>query len=478
MWLDNAVVYQVYLRSFQDSDGDGVGDLPGVISRLEHIAGLGADAVWLSPIYPSPNSDYGYDVSDYEAIDPVFGTLAQFDELVGRAHGLGLKVVLDFVPCHTSTQHRWFREHPDYYVWSDHPANNWMASFGSSAWERDPQTGRYYLHSFFPEQADLDWHNPAVREEMAKALQFWTTRGVDGFRLDALDRLLKDPALRDDPPAINPPRLPLDPDYATLEHVNSVNSPQIGMALQSIRDAVGDAALIGEVYLPAAELGPYLTVLDAAFTFEALHVTQDASAIKEAIAHHLAAGKPGWVLSNHDFTRLGTRFGPDNARAMAVLLLFLPGPAFVFQGDELGMVDGAPTNPPLDRFGRDGLRRPMPWDGSEPHHGFTTGEPWLPVGDGVTKAVSAQAADPGSQLAMITRAIAVREGLTGPATILESADDTVVVQRCDHVIAINLGDETRPAPSFEQLLVEARPGDGSLRNSVPAHGGWVARASR
>src|SRR6185437_14417379 len=188
MWWEQAVIYQVYVRSFQDSNGDGVGDLPGVTQRLEYIAELGAQAVWLSPIYPSPNED--------------------FDALVDRAHALGLKVLLDFVPCHTSTEHPWFREHPDYYVWADAPANNWRAAFGGSSWGRDEQTGRYFLHSFFPEQADLNWRNPEVREQMTGAMRFWVDRGVDGFRLDALDRLMKDPELRDDPPATRRPDLP------------------------------------------------------------------------------------------------------------------------------------------------------------------------------------------------------------------------------------------------------------------------------
>ena len=227
MWWRDAVIYQVYVRSFQDSDGDGVGDIPGVTARLGHIAGLGADAVWLSPVYPSPNADFGYDVSDYEDVAPTFGTIADLDQLIARAHGLGLKVLLDFVPCHTSTEHPWFREHPEYYVWSDAAPNNWRAAFGGSAWGWDESTGRYFLHSFFPEQADLDWHRADVREELTGALRFWRRHGVDGFRLDALDRLMKDEQLRDDPPATRAPRLPMDPEDARLEHIHSRNAPGI-----------------------------------------------------------------------------------------------------------------------------------------------------------------------------------------------------------------------------------------------------------
>src|SRR5947209_1521947 len=209
MWWQHAVIYQIYPRSFQDSNGDGVGDLPGICSRLDHVQNLGSTAIWLSPIYRSPGADFGYDVSDYTAVDPLFGTLAEFDELVRAAHARDLRVLVDLIPCHTSTQHRWFRERPDFYFWADAPPNNWLATFGGSAWERDPVTGRYYLHSFFPEQADLNWRNRHVPEEMGKVIRFWLQRGVDGFRVDAVDHLLKDSELRDDPPATEPFPLPL-----------------------------------------------------------------------------------------------------------------------------------------------------------------------------------------------------------------------------------------------------------------------------
>jgi alpha-glucosidase len=216
-WWRDAVIYQIYPRSFQDSDGDGIGDLRGILTRLDHIAGLGADAIWLCPFYPSPNADFGYDVADYTDVDPAYGTLGDFDALAAGAHERGLKVLVDFVPCHTSVRHRWFREHPEYYFWADAPANNWRATFdGGSAWERDPHSGRYYLHSFFPEQADLNWRHPDVPAQMTEAMRFWLRRGVDGLRLDAIDRLLKDPGLRDDPPAQAGFALPLDSEYARL----------------------------------------------------------------------------------------------------------------------------------------------------------------------------------------------------------------------------------------------------------------------
>jgi alpha-glucosidase len=201
-WTRDGVVYQVYPRSFQDSNGDGSGDLPGITARLDHLQWLGADAVWLSPIYPSPMADMGYDVSDYQDVDPMYGTLADADALIAAAHERDLKVLFDIVPCHTSIEHRWFREHPDWYVWSDRdgPQNNWRAAFGGPAWSRDERSGRWYLHSFYPEQPDLDFRNPEVREAVGDVLRFWLDRGVDGFRLDAIDRLMKDPQRRDDPP--------------------------------------------------------------------------------------------------------------------------------------------------------------------------------------------------------------------------------------------------------------------------------------
>jgi alpha-glucosidase len=472
MWWKDELVYQVYVRSFQDSDGDGVGDLRGVTSRLEHIAGLGAAAVWLSPIYRSPNADFGYDVSDFVAVDPSLGKLEDFDELISAAHGLGLRVLLDFVPCHSSIEHPWFRERPDFYVWSDAPANNWRASFGGSAWERDSVTERYYLHSFYPEQADLNWRNPDVRAAMSEALRFWLARGVDGFRLDALDRLLKDPELRDDPPATAPPPLPIDADDARLLHIHSRNAPDIGTALQTIRDAAGDAFLTGEVYLPVLDLAPYLDSLDMVFAFEVMHSNADVQRLRMSIAASLGTGKQGWVLSNHDFRRFASRIGEQDLRAATVLTLSLPGTAFLFQGDELGLPDGPAPDPPLDRNGRDAFRSPMPWDRST-HGGFTTGTPWLPTFDPPTCNVADQEQDPGSELALVRRLISLRRGLGDQAQLLPSEPDTIVLARGSHVVAVNLGDAPRSAPVVEQIVLEARPGDGEERGVVPAHGAWI-----
>ena len=305
------VVYQVYPRSFQDSDGDGVGDLAGIRSRLDHIAWLGADALWMSPIYPSPMADFGYDVADYADVDPVFGDLAEFDRLAEAAHERGLKLLMDVVPCHTSIEHPWFREHPDWYIWADRP-NNWVAAFGGSAWEQ--YGGRYYLHSFYPEQPDLNWRNPEVVAAMQEVLRFWLERGADGYRIDAIDRLMKDPELRDDPPASEPYGLPVPDEEAKLALSNSRNAGGTGEALAKMREAVGDAFLVGEVYLPSVRWQPYSDQFDAVFAFELLLASWDARVLNAAIEACARTGKAAWAMSNHDFGRLATRFGRENQR--------------------------------------------------------------------------------------------------------------------------------------------------------------------
>ena len=372
----DAVVYQIYPRSFQDSDGDGVGDLPGIESRLDHLTWLGIDALWISPFYPSPMHDFGYDVSDYKGVDPTFGTLSDFDSLVVAARERGIDVLLDLVPCHTSIEHPWFREHPDWYIWADEP-NNWSSAFGGPAWS--PLNGRWYLHSFYPEQPDLDWRNPEVVAAMQDVLRFWLERGAAGYRVDAIDRLLKDAQLRDDPPASEPFGLPLRPDEAKLALTHSRNAPDTGTALAKIREAVGDAFLVGEVYLPSAKWQPYLDHFDAAFAFELLHAPWQADRLRTAIEGTTSLPGAAWALSNHDFGRLATRFGPENADAAALLLLTLPGPSFLFQGDEIGQGEGPGGERIYDRAGRDRYRHPMQWD-STPSGGFTSGEPWLPAG--------------------------------------------------------------------------------------------------
>ncbi|HWC26340.1 MAG TPA: alpha-amylase family glycosyl hydrolase [Solirubrobacteraceae bacterium] len=456
-WWTDAVVYQVYPRSFQDSDADGEGDLRGIVRRLDHIANLGVDALWLSPVYPSPMADGGYDVADYEDIDPRFGTLADADALIAAAHDRGLKLLMDVVPCHTSIEHPWFREHPERYVWADGdaPPNNWCASFGGPAWSRDPATGRWYLHSFYPEQPDLDWRREDVREAMAGALRFWLKRGVDGFRLDALDRLLKDPELRDDPPAAAPPALPELGEAGTLEHVHSRNAPDIGLALEALRRAVGDETLlVGEVYLPSAGLAPYLEHVDTAFAFELLHAPWQPAAVRAAIAAALDPAGPGgrvaWVLSNHDFPRLPDRVGARNVRAAALLALTLPGMAFVYQGDEIGMADGPGGDPPHDRAGRDRHRHPMRWDDDAPYGGFTipAATPWLPPITAAGGGVVQQRQDPDSVLSLYRDLIAARRALGPGLAFVDDVEDGVLAYRRGerHVVVLNMSDAPRTAP--------------------------------
>ena len=439
MWWDRAVVYQIYPRSFMDSNGDGIGDLPGIESRLDHIAELGADALWLSPIYPSPQADFGYDVADYEAIDPVYGTLEDFDRLLAAAHDRGLRLLMDLVPCHTSIEHRWWREHPDWYIRADGrdggPPNNWLSAFGGPAWSPDGN-GRWYLHSFYPEQPDLDWRNPEVHEAFTGAMRFWLDRGVDGFRLDAIDRLLKDRELRDEQPNSSgePFGLPLQEAEIKFELSRSRNPPDIADALRVLRQAAGDALLVGEVYLPSHKLGPYLEHMDACFAFELYHSPWDAESLRRAIEGLTEVAHPAWVLSNHDFPRLVSRFGPENARAAATLLMTLPGLAFVYQGEEIGMANGPGTQPPLDRAGRDAYRHPMQWNA---HGGFTDGRPWLPYTDPELHNVEDQRVDPRSLLSHYRELIALRRELGPGLRIVDDAPGVVAYARGDHLIRIN-----------------------------------------
>jgi alpha-glucosidase len=488
-WWRDAVVYQIYPRSFQDSDGDGEGDLRGIVARLDHVARLGADAIWLSPFYPSPMADGGYDVADYTAVDPRFGTLADVDALIAAAHERGLRVLLDVVPCHTSIEHSWFRQHPERYIWSDRdgPQNNWLAAFGGRAWSRDDRSGRWYLHSFYPEQPDLDWRNVDVRAEMAAALRFWIERGVDGFRLDAIDRLLKDAELRDDPAATGPPPLPELGECATLEMVHSRNAPDIGEALAALRAGAGEQALlVGEVYLPAARLAPYLEQLDVAFGFELLHAPWEAGAVRAAIAAatdpaSFAAGRIAWVLSNHDFARLPDRVGPRNLRAAALLAMTLPGPVFVYQGDEIGMADGPGREPPHDRAGRDRHRHPMRWDDDDAAHGgFTSGEPWLPAIEVAGGGVAAQERDPDSVLSLYRDLVALRRELGEGIELLDAADGVLAYRRgAGHLVAVNLADEPRPAPPAREIVRSTHagrhPAGGPAPGRLEPGAGFVAR---
>ena len=467
-WWQDAVVYQVYPRSFQDSDGDGIGDLRGIEQRLDHLAWLGVDALWLSPIYPSPMHDFGYDVSDYKGVDPVFGTLDDFDRVVDAARERGLRLLMDVVPCHTSIEHPWFREHPDWYIWADRP-NNWLSAFGGSAWTK--LDGRYYLHSFYPEQPDLDWRNPEVVHAMQDALRFWIDRGAAGYRVDAIDRLLKDPQLRDDPPASEPFGLPLSEEEARLALTHSRNAPDTPEALARMREAVGEHLLVGEVYLPSAKWQPYLEHLDTAFAFELLHASWDAEQLRTAIAATTRRPGAAWVLSNHDFGRLVTRFGAQNARAAAMMLLTLPGPAFLYQGDEIGQADGPRAEREFDRAGRDRFRHPMQWDDS-PTGGFTRGEPWLSSVDPERTNVEAQRDDPRSMLSLVRDLLALRRVLGPSIELLDAEPGVLAYRRGEHTIAVNTTGEQRSAPAAADAVLETEP--GALRGGrLAPHGGAI-----
>jgi alpha-glucosidase len=464
VWWQDAVVYQIYPRSFQDSDGDGVGDLPGIASRLDHLVELGVDAFWLSPIYPSPLADFGYDVSDHTGVDPVFGTLDDFDALVAAAHSRGLRVLMDLVPNHTSIEHPWFEEHPDWYIWADGrdggPPNNWVAAFGGSAWTFHEGRGRWYMHSFYPEQPDLNWRHPEVRQAMSEVIRFWLDRGVDGYRIDAIDRLMKDPELRDDPPANEPFGLPLRDEEAALALTNSRNAPDTGKALGAIRAAAGyDAFLVGEVYLPSRKWQPYLEHFDAVFAFELFFAPFEAEALRGVIegTASVAETAAAWVISNHDFPRMPERFGSDNLRAAAVLLLTLPGTAFVYQGDEIGMHDGPDADTRHDRGGRDRHRHPMQWDPS-PGAGFTSGRPWLPLLDPGERNVADEHGRPESLLELYRELIALRPRLGRGFELLEAPEGVVAFRRGDHVVAVNTTDERRPALATGEPLLATHAG--------------------
>jgi len=473
------VVYQIYPRSFQDSDGDGVGDLPGVRRRLEYLEWLGVDAFWLSPIYPSPLADFGYDVSDYTDVDPVYGTLADFEDLTADARERGLHLLMDLVPCHTSIEHPWFREHPDWYIWADGrdggPPNNWLAAFGGPAWTYDESRGRWYLHSFYPEQPDLDWRNPEAVAAMQDVIRLWLDRGAGGYRIDAINQLMKDPELRDDPPATRPFGLPIEAHREHLDFVHSANAPDTPQALVKIREAAGDAFLVGEVYLPAELVRPYMEHFDRFFAFEVLHGRWDADTMRSAIDAALEVAQhehnaPAWVMSNHDFGRLASRFGRERERAAALLLLTLPGTAFLYQGDEIGLADGPGHEPPYDRAGRDRYRHPMQWDPS-PSGGFSDGRPWLPVVDPAERNVEDQRGDPRSTLAFVRGLIALRRGLDPSFEWLDAPEGVLAYARGDRVIAINMTDEPAPIPTGGETVIETEPGsvaDGTLAANAGA----------
>ena len=480
-WWQRGVVYQVYPRSFQDSDGDGIGDLRGIESRLEHLVSLGIDAIWISPIYPSPMADFGYDVADYCDVDPRFGALTDFDSLLAAAHSRGIKIILDFVPNHSSSQHPWFLESKrartsakrDWYIWRDAapgggPPNNWISDFGGSAWEWDETTGQYYLHAFLKEQPDLNWRNAAVQQAMYDVLRFWFARGVDGFRIDVLWHLIKAEGLPDNP--INPAYRPGMGEMHRVLQLHSTDQPEvhaIAGEMRRIADGFGDRVLIGEIYLPVERLVRYYGVetpgVHLPFNFQLVDAPWNARGLAAVIAEYEAAlpsgGWPNWVLGNHDRPRVAERLGEAQARVAAMLLLTLRGTPTLYYGDELGLgrVEIAPAEVQDPRelrepglgLGRDPVRTPMPWDESA-NAGFTTGAPWLPLNaDWAERNVAREARDAGSMLALHRRLLALRRAhpalSVGDLTLLPIGDgaDVLAYERrhgdARLLIALNLG---------------------------------------
>ncbi|GAC1534156.1 MAG: alpha-amylase family glycosyl hydrolase [Acidimicrobiales bacterium] len=491
-WWKTAVVYQIYPRSFLDTDGDGVGDLTGIRDRLPYLARLGVDCLWLSPFYRSPMADFGYDVADYCDVDPLFGTLADFDDLLTAAHAHGLRVIVDFVPNHTSDRHPWFvdarssrdADHRDWYVWRDPagpvapggdpgpPPNNWVSAFTrASAWTWEEATGQWYLHLFLAEQPDLDWSNPAVVDAMHGVLRFWLDRGVDGFRIDVVHALGKDPALPDNP--------------ARTSHVpySSINDdPRTHPILRDLRQLVdsypGERVTVGEVFLrTTAQVATYYgdnDELHLSFNFPPLFAPWEAEAWRDRIDTTIAEldprdAWPTWVLSNHDNPRHRTRYGGGEARARAavLLLLGLRGTPFVYAGEELGLDDAVvPPERVVDPGGRDGCRAPIPWT-VDANHGWASDTPWLPwPPDSELRNAERGEADPGSMLHLYRRALAARRSSpalrTGTFSWLDGPPGTLVWER-----------EAGP----EMVMVAVNMTSDPVTITVATGGGWTAIAA-
>jgi alpha-glucosidase len=499
-WWRGSVTYQIYPRSFMDSNGDGVGDLPGITARLPHVASLGVDAVWLSPVFASPMVDMGYDVSDHRDIDPVFGMLADFDRLIATAHALGLKVIIDQVLNHTSDRHPFFaesrasRDNPksDWYVWADPrpdgtPPNNWQSVFGGSAWQWDARRYQYYLHNFMTAQPDLNFHNPAVQDWALDTLRFWLDRGVDGFRFDTVNFYFHDRLLRDDAADYRVKAKPAFKTYDMQYHLFSKNQPENLAFLARIRalmDGYGATTTVGEVgedHHPLEMMGEYTSNgrLHMAYSFGMMGFDFTPAHFRDQITRFFAKapdGWPCWAFSNHDVVRHLTRWMPHAAspdalaKLSAALLLSFPGSICLYQGEELGQTETALALDEVidpqgiafwpDDKGRDGCRTPMVWD-TTAHGGFTTGTPWLPVKPPqATRAASRQQDDPASVLAFYCAMLALRRASadlrTGPITFLDTPAPVLAFRRGDTTLcAFNLSPRpvttTLPRPVHVQM---------------------------
>ena len=507
LWWQQGVIYQVYPRSFKDTNADGIGDLTGIIAKLDYLTWLGVDAIWLSPIYPSPMIDFGYDITDYTDIDPLFGDLATFDTLVAQAHQRGLKIIMDYVPNHTSDQHPWFiqsrssRTNPrrDWYVWADpkpggSPPNNWLASWGGSAWEWDITTGQYYLHSYHKAMPDLNWRNPAVKEAMFDVVRFWLERGVDGLRIDSAQRIMKDPQLRDNPP--NPDLRGTTyksfTDYDTQLHLNDKGHPDIHEVYRELRQLLDTYSILsprvalGEMHIYdwrvwARYYGLQLDEIHMPLNFGLVSIPWKARTVQQLVdaveAALLPGAWPNYVLSNHDEPRIATRVGPEQARVAMLLLLTLRGTPTLYYGDEIGMhdveippeyiQDPSEKSQPGKGLGRDPERTPMQWDGT-PNAGFCppTVKPWLPIADDYKQTnVAIEREDRHSMLTLARALLQLRRTTpalsVGSYTPIEGVpDDCFVYMRQfgkqRHLIALNFSSNEQqvhlPKPGGRVLL--------------------------
>ena len=514
-WWRDGVIYQIYVRSFQDSNDDGVGDLQGILDRLDHLAWLGIDAIWLSPVTPSPNADWGYDVSDFTGVDPDLGDLETLDRLIAKARDRGIRVLLDLVPNHTSDRHPWFvdarsgREaaHRDWYVWADPgpdggPPNNWRSTFGGPAWTWDDGTEQYYLHNFLAEQPDLNWWNGEVHGALDDVLRFWFDRGIAGFRIDVANGLIKDRELRDNPAVTedDPPRV----RAIGVRPVYNANRPEVHDVYRrwrGIADAYEPArVLIGETWLfDLAELMRYYGTgdeLDLAMNFPFVFA-EFGPPLREVVESSVAAmpehAWPVWVGSNHDAGRLATRWAGGDERKVRLalmLLLTLRGTPILYSGDEIGMpevelsrddlldpvgIRGWPEDP-----GRDPCRTPMQWTG-DPGAGFTGAgvRPWLPIGDATAVNVADQRSDPGSVLHLVRNLLALRRDTpdlrSGPASDLETPAGVWAWRRgASTLVALNLSDEaTRTAVPAGTIAIDTdRARDGERVGDELELGPW------
>ena len=505
-WWQGAAIYQIYPRSFADSDGNGIGDLPGITARLDHVASLGVDAIWLSPFFTSPMRDFGYDVADYRDVDPVFGTIDDFDALVERAHRLGLKVVIDQVYSHTSDQHPWFEESRsnrenaknDWYVWADakpdgSPPNNWQSVFGGPAWDWDARRGQYYLHNFLPEQPDLNVHNDAVQDALLDVARFWLDRGVDGFRIDAINFAMHDPQLRDNPPATDGRKKTRPFDFQ--QHIYNQSHPEIVKFLERLRqvtDSYGDRFTLAEVGgdHPLAEMHAFTAGkhrLNSAYGFDFLNADRLTPQLVTGVARDWPeqSGWPTWAFENHDAPRAISRWAgsadrDEFARTKVLLLCTLRGSIILYQGEELGLPQ---VDVPFERLqdpeaianwpqtlSRDGARTPMPWRSDAPQLGFSTGEPWLPIGKSHGAiAVDRQEADSRSTLNFTRECLKLRNAHPplrhGSMTVIEAGDQLLVFERAD------AGQRLRCTFNLSQQPIAFTPGGRAVMCSGTVDGG-------